>query len=70
MCIRSDSGSSEAKRLRQKAAVLASSAGALAAGPALSLTHCHHVFGWTLIGIQTVLLSASIGTLARSKRLG
>lgn len=70
MCIRIDSESSEAKRLRQRAAVLASSAGVLAAGPALSLTHGHPVFGWTLIGFQTVLVSASMGLLARSKRLG
>ena len=70
MCLGTDTERSEAKRLRQKAAVLASSAAALAAGPALSLTHGHPVFGWTLIGMQAALLSVSIGMLARSKRLG
>ena len=70
MCIHTDTESSEATRLRRTAGVLASSTGALAAGPALSLTHGHPVFGWTLIGIQAALLSVSIGMLARSKRLG
>lgn len=69
MCTHTYMESSEGTRLRRKAAILASSAGVLAAGPALSLTHGHPVFGWAFIGMQVSLLSLSIGMLARSNRL-
>jgi hypothetical protein len=68
MCLHTDVKGSEATRLRRAAAVLASTAGVLAAAPALSLTHGHHVLAWTLIGMQASLLSISIGLLARAKQ--
>ena len=70
MCIRDEPEGSEAAHFRRRAAVCASSAGALAAGPALSLTHGHPMFGWTLIGLQACLLGVTLRLLMRSRRLG
>lgn len=68
MCLRAGVDGDEATRLRRGAGMIAACSATLSMAPALSLTHGHHVFAWTLIGVQGLLLSVAIGLLARSRR--
>jgi len=60
---------SQVERLRRLSVTTAACCAALAAVPALSLSHGYRILGFVCLGAQVVLLVFSLRFLAESKRV-